>query len=210
MKLLRIDSSARRNSVSRQLTERFVETWKKENPAGEVVERDLAKTHLPQITDEWTLAAYSDPATLTPAQRDTLSVSEALIEELLAADTIVIGAPMYNLTVSAPLKAWIDQVVRLGRTFLYGPNGPDGVLKGKKVIVLTSRGGAFRPGTSAAQYDHQEPYLRHILGFVGLTDVTFIHAENQKPGDLAEPSRAAAITQIQLAAAHQPDATAVQ
>ena len=115
MKLLRIDSSARRNSVSRQLTERFVETWKKENPAGEAVERDLAKTHLPQITDEWTLAAYSDPATLTPAQRDTLSVSEALIEELLAADTIVIGAPMYNLTVSAPLKAWIDQIVRIGR-----------------------------------------------------------------------------------------------
>jgi FMN-dependent NADH-azoreductase len=210
MKLLRIDSSARRNSVSRQLTERFVETWKKENPAGEVVERDLAKTHLPQITDEWTLAAYSDPATLTPAQRDTLSVSEALIEELLAADTIVIGAPMYNLTVSAPLKAWIDQIVRIGRTFLYGPNGPDGVLKGKKVIVLTSRGGAFRPGTPAAQYDHQEPYLRHILGFVGLTDVTFIHAENQKPGDLAEPSRAAAITQIQLAAAQQPESTAVQ
>jgi FMN-dependent NADH-azoreductase len=210
MTLLRIDSSARRNSVSRQLTERFVETWKKENPSGEVVERDLAKTHLPQITDEWTLAVFSDPAALTPAQWQTLSVSEVLIEELLAADIIVIGAPMYNLTVSAPLKAWIDQVVRIGRTFLYGPNGPDGVLKGKKVIVLTSRGGAFRPGTPAAQYDHQEPYLRHILGFIGLTDVTFIHAENQKPGDLAEPSRAAAITQIQLAAAQQPEAIAVQ
>jgi FMN-dependent NADH-azoreductase len=210
MKLLRIDSSARRNSVSRQLTQRFVEAWKKENPTGEVMERDLARTHLPQITDEWTLAAYSDPATLTPAQQETLSVSESLIEELLAADTIVIGAPMYNLTVSAPLKAWIDQIVRIGRTVLYGPNGPDGVLKGKKVIVLTSRGGAFRPGTPTAQYDHQEPYLRHILGFIGLTDVTFIHAENQKPGDLAEPSRAAAITQIQLAAAQQPEVTAVQ
>lgn len=208
MKLLRVDSSARRNSVSRQLTDRFVETWKKENPAGEVTERDLAKTHLPLITDEWTLAAHSDPATLTPAQRDTLSVSEALIEELLAADTIVIGAPMYNLTVSAPLKAWIDQIVRIGRTFMYGPNGPDGILKGKKVIVLTSRGGAFRPGTPTAQYDHQEPYLRHILAFIGLTDVTFIHAENQKPGDLAEPSRAAAISQIQLAAAQQPEAIA--
>src|ERR1700693_2993034 len=204
MKLLRIDSSARRNSVSRQLTERFVETWKKENPAGEVVERDLAKTHLPQITDEWTLAAYSDPATLTPAQRDPLAVSEALIEELLAADTIVIGAPMYNLTVSAPLKAWIDQIVRIGRTVLWGPNGTEGVLKGKKVVVLTSRGGAFRPGTPTAQYDHQEPYLRHILGFIGLTDVTFIHAENQKPGHLAEPARAAAMEQVQLAASATP------
>jgi len=201
MKLLRIDSSARRNSVSRQLTQRFVETWKKENPAGEVIERDLATTHLPLITDEWMMAAYSDQAGLTPAQRETLSVSEALIEELLAADTIVIGAPMYNLTVSAPLKGWIDQIVRIGRTVLYGPNGPDGVLKGKKVVVLTSRGGSFRPGTPTAQYDHQEPYLRHILGFIGLTDITFIHAENQKPGELAEPSRAAAIAQLQQHAA---------
>jgi len=208
MKLLRIDSSARRNSVSRQLTQRFVESWRKANPAGEVIERDLATTHLPLITDEWTLAAHSDPATLTPAQRETLSVSETLVEELLAADTIVIGAPMYNFTISAPLKAWIDQIVRVGRTVQWGANGPDGVLKGKKVVVLTSRGGAFRPGTPTAQYDHQEPYLRHILGFIGPTDVTFIHAENQKPGDLAEPSRAAAVEQLQLAAAakNKPDA----
>jgi FMN-dependent NADH-azoreductase len=209
MKLLRIDSSARRNSVSRQLTESFVETWKTENPTGEVIERDLAKTDLPSITDEWTLAAHSDPATLTPAQQQTLSVSESLIEELLAADTIVIGAPMYNLTISAPLKAWIDQIVRIGRTVHYGPNGPNGVLKGKKVVVLTSRGGAFRPGTPTAQYDHQEPYLRHILAFIGLTDVTFIHAENQKPGDLAEPSRVAALAQIQQAA-QQREAIAAQ
>ncbi len=209
MKLLRIDSSARRNSVSRQLTARFVETWKKQNPTGEVIERDLAKTDLPSITDEWTLAAHCDPATLTPAQRQTLSVSEALIEELLAADTIVIGAPMYNFTISAPLKAWIDQIVRSGRTVLFGQNGPDGVLKGKKVVVLTSRGGAYRPGTPTAQYDYQEPYLRHILGFIGLTDVTFIHAENQKPGDLGEPSRAAAIAQIQQVAAQQRSQVAV-
>jgi FMN-dependent NADH-azoreductase len=207
MKLLRIDSSARRHSVSRQLTEKFVQTWRKENPAGVLVERDLATTQLPAITDEWTLAAYSDPGTLTPEQWNTLSISETLVEELLAADMIVIGAPMYNLTVSAPLKAWIDQVVRVGRTVLYGANGPDGVVKGKKVVVVTSRGGAFRPGTPTAQYDHQEPYLRHILGFIGLTHITFIHAENQKPGELAEPARAAAISQIQLAAAQHGGAT---
>lgn len=208
MKLLRIDSSARRNSVSRQLTQRFVETWKEEHPTGEVIERDLATTHLPLITDEWTLAAHSDPARLTPPQRETLAVSDTLIEELLAADTIVIGAPMYNFTVSAPLKGWIDQVVRVGRTVLYGPTGPDGVLKGKKVVVLTSRGGAYRPGTPTAQYDHQEQYLLHILGFIGLTDVTFIHAENQKPGELAEPSRSAAIRQLQAAAAqNRPTST---
>src|ERR1700731_4424005 len=200
MTLLRIDSSARRNSVSRQLTSKFVETWKKQHPGGRVLERDLATTPLPLITDEWTLAAHSDPAGLTPAQQETLSVSDTLVEELLAADTIVIGAPMYNLTVSAPLKAWIDQIVRVGRTFLYGAGGPEGVLKGKKVVVLTSRGGAFRPGTPTAQYDHQEPYLRHILGFIGLTDVSFIHAENQKPGDLAEPARVQAMELVQQAA----------
>jgi len=200
MKLLRIDSSARRNSVSRQLTEKFVETWKKENPSGEVIERDLATTFLPQITDEWTHAAHSDPLGLSSAQRETLAVSDKLIEELFAADTILIGAPMYNLTVSAPLKAWIDQIVRIGRTVLYSAAGPEGVLKNKKVVVITSRGGAFRPGTPTAQYDHQEPYLRHIFGFIGLTDITFIHAENQKPGDLAEPARLAAIEEIQLAA----------
>lgn len=204
MTLLRIDSSARRNSVSRQLTNKFVETWKKQHPGGRVLERDLATTPLPLITDEWTLAAYSDQAKLTPAQRETLSISETLIEELLAADTIVIGAPMYNLTVSAPLKAWIDQIVRVGRTVLYSANGTEGVLKGKKVVVLTSRGGAFRPGTPTAQYDHQEPYLRHIFGFIGLSDVTFIHAENQKPGDLAAPARAQAMEMVQQAASATP------
>jgi FMN-dependent NADH-azoreductase len=162
--------------------------------------RDLAATALPLIADEWALAVHSDPATLTPAQPETLSVSDALIEELLVADTIVVGAPMYNFTISAPLKAWIDQIVRVGRTVLWGQKGPEGVLKGKKVVVLTSRGGAYRPGSPTAQFDYQEQYLRHILGFIGLTDVTFIPAENQKPGDLAQPARAAAMEQAQLAA----------
>jgi len=200
MKLLRIDSSARRNSVSRQLTQRFVESWKQENPAGEVIERDLASTPLPLITDEWTLALHTDPAKRTPAQQESLAASDLLVEELLAADTIVIGAPMHNFTISALLKAWIDQIVRFGRTVAWGAKGPEGLLKGKRVVVITSRGGSFRPGTPTAAYDYQEPYLRHIFGFIGLTSVTFIHAENQKPGDLAEPSRAAAIAQLQAAA----------
>lgn len=206
MKLLRIDSSARRSSISRQLTTKFVEIWKKENPGGEVIECDLATTPLPLITDEWMQAAYSDPAALTAAQRETLAISDRLIDELLAADAIVIGAPMYNLTISAPLKAWIDQIVRAGRTVLWNASGTEGVLKNKKVVVLTSRGGSFRPGTPAAQYDHQEPYLRHILAFIGLTDVIFIHAENQKPGELAEAAKSAAIEQLQQAAAaiHKP------
>jgi len=150
LRLLRIDFSARRNSVSRQLTQAFIETWKMENPAGQVLERDLAATPLPLITDEWALAIHSDPATLTPAQRETLSVSDALIEELLLADTIAVGAPMCNFTISAPLKACIDQIVRVGRTVLWGQKGPEGVLKGQKVVVLASRGGAYRPASICA------------------------------------------------------------
>jgi FMN-dependent NADH-azoreductase len=197
MKLLRVDSSARRNSVSRQLTARFVEAWQQEHPQGEVIERDLAATTLPHITDEWVHAVHSDPATLTSEQKQVLQLSDALVEELLQADTIVIGAPMYNFAIPAPLKAWIDQVVRVGKTVLFAANGPRGILKGKKVYVITSRGGAFRPGTPTERFDYQEPYLRHILAFIGLTDVTFIHAENQKPGAQAEIARAAAVAQIQ-------------
>jgi FMN-dependent NADH-azoreductase len=197
MKLLRIDSSARRNSISRQMTAKFLEHWKKEHPEGEVIERDLAATHLPHITDEWVHAAYSDPASLTTEQKLVLATSDALIEELRQADEIVIGAPMYNFAIPAPLKAWIDQVVRAGKTVRFQESGPEGLLKGKKVYVITSRGGGYRPGTPTERFDYQEPYLRHILAFIGLTDVTFIHTENQKPGPQAEIARTAAIAQIQ-------------
>jgi FMN-dependent NADH-azoreductase len=204
MKLLRIDSSARRNSVSRQLTGRFVEAWQKEHPDGTVIERDLATTTLPHITDEWVHAVHSDPATLTTEQKLVLQLSDELVEELVQADTIVIGAPMYNFAIPAPLKAWIDQIVRVGKTVLFAAAGPQGILKGKKVYVVTSRGGAFRPGTPTERYDYQEPYLRHILAFIGLTDVTFIHAENQKPGEQAEIAKAAAIVQLQELASDTP------
>jgi FMN-dependent NADH-azoreductase len=196
MKLLHIDSSARRSSISRRLTAEFVESWQREHPEGRVIERDLAATTLPLITDEWTYAAFSDPASHTPEQRQAIAISDQLVQELVEADTIVIGAPMYNFAIAAPLKGWIDHVVRAGKTVLFAADGPHGALKNKKVIVITSRGGSFRPGTPTAGFDYQEPYLRHILGFIGLTDVTFIHAENQKPGAQAEVSRAAAVAQI--------------
>lgn len=208
MNLLRIDSSARRSSVSRQLTAQFVESWRQEHPQGKVVERDLAATPLTHITDEWAQARNADPATLTAEQKLVLASSDALIEELHQADTIVIGAPMYNFAISAPLKAWIDQVVRAGKTVLFTPTGPQGLLKGKKTFVITSRGGAYRPGTVTERFDYQEPYLRHILGVIGLTDVTFIHAENQKPGPQAEISKAAAVAQIQLSAREAASAVA--
>ena len=178
MKLLQIDSSARTSSVTRRLTAKFAEEWRKNHPDGEVIQRDLSATILPQITDDWN-ATQLEESKRTPAHRSYLSTSDELIEELEAADTVVIGAPMYNFTIPSSLKAWIDQIVRLGKTVGYGPNGPQGLLARKKVVVITSRGGAYEKGTAKGAFDFQEPYLRHILGFIGLTDVTFIHAENQ-------------------------------
>lgn len=208
MRLLRVDSSARRNSVSRQLTGRFVEAWQKEHPEGEVIERDLATTPIHPITDEWVQAIYAHPANLTDEQKQLLRQSDTLIDELRQADTIVIGSPMYNFAIPAALKAWIDQVVRVGQTVLFAADGPKGILTGKKVYVVTSRGGAFRPGKPTERFDYQEPYLRHILAFIGLTDVTFIHAENQKPGPQGEIARDAAIAQIRAHASESRSSAA--
>jgi FMN-dependent NADH-azoreductase len=196
MKLLRIDSSARQNSVSRQLTANFAGSWQKQHPEGTVIERDLASTLLPHITDEWVGAIHSDPDALTAEQKQVLELSDKLINELIEADAIVIGAPMYNFTITAPLKAWIDQVVRAGKTWLWAAAGPQGLIKNKKVFVITSRGGAYRPGTPTERFDFQEPYLRHVLAFIGLTDVIFIHAENQKPGPQSDVARDSALAQI--------------
>jgi FMN-dependent NADH-azoreductase len=178
MKLLRIDSSARAASVTRQLTARAAEEWKKNHPDGEVIARDLSAIQIPPITDDWG-ATRIEASAMTPAQRSYLSTSDQLIEELRAADTIVIGAPMYNFSISSSLKAWIDQIVRIGKTLGYGPEGPRGLLEMKNVIVITARGGAYEKGTDREVFDFQEPYLRSILGFIGLTDVTFVYANNQ-------------------------------
>jgi len=199
MKLLQIDSSARAGSVTRRLTAKFAGEWKTSHPTGELVYRDLSTTTLPLITDDWS-ATQIDPSKLSPSQRNYLATSETLIEEVLAADIIVIGAPMYNFTIPSLLKAWIDQIVRVGKTVAYGSNGPKGLLGNRKIVVITARGGAYEKGSPYESFDFQEPYLRHIFGFVGLTDVTFIHAENQLR-DAAGPSLAAAKEQIGRVAA---------
>jgi FMN-dependent NADH-azoreductase len=199
MKLLRIDSSARRSSVTRKLTTQFTETWKKGNPGGQVEERDLATTVLPLITDEWVEGSSVDPARRTAAHKHAIAASDALIAELAGADTIVIGAPMYNFSIPFPLKAWIDQIVRRSHTFSYGPDGPKGLLKGKKVFVITSRAGAYGPESPMKGADFQEPYLRFILGFIGIKDVTFIHAESQGREE-GSASLAAAAQQIEHSA----------
>jgi len=204
MKLLQIDSSARAASVTRRLTARAAEEWKKNHPDGEVIHRDLSATHIPLITDDWG-ATRLDASELTPAERAYLSTSDQLIDELRAADTIIIGAPMYNFSISSSLKAWIDQVVRLGKTFGYGPAGPRGLLEAKNVTVITARGGAYEKGTATEAFDFQEPYLRSILGLIGLTDVTFIHANNQLREQAARSLESAVETIIGLIGNGNPE-----
>ena len=208
MKLLQIDSSARASSVSRRLTAKFAEEWKKNHPEGQVIHRDLPTTVVPSITDDWG-ATYVEASKVTPAQRSYLSTSDELIEELQAADTVVIGAPMYNFSISSPLKAWIDQVVRMGKTFAYGANGRQGLLGNIKVVVITARGGAYEEDSVSKALDFQEPYLRLILGFVGITDVTFIHAEKQAKAE-ADASIAAVTAQIARIAREQNQAIPVE
>ena len=201
MTLLQIDSSARAGSVTRRLTTKFVEEWRTKHPTGEVIYRDLAATMLPQITDDWN-ATHLDASKLTPSQRTYLSTSDALIQEVQEADTIVIGSPMYNFAIPSSLKAWIDQIVRLGKTVAYGPQGHKGLLENKKVVVITARGGSYRKDGPTSKFDFQEPYLRHILSFIGVTDVTFIHAENQAREGAAQ-SFVGAVKQIVLQMAQQ-------
>jgi len=201
MKLLQVDASPRRDSVSRQLTSLFAANWKKQFRDGDVVHRDLAASSIPLINDDWIEGAHSNPQQHTAAHRDALEFSDAIIAEVQAADFIVIGDPMHNFAISARLKAWLDQLVRAGKTFSYDTSGIKGLLSGKKVYVVTSRGGAYTPGTPLAELDFQEPYLRRVLGFIGLMDLTFIHAENQGRADLAAAGKAAAIEKIEAALA---------
>jgi FMN-dependent NADH-azoreductase len=198
MKLLHIDSSARKHSLSRAVASGFVEVWKRAYPHGEVMERDLAKGLMPHITDEWVGAMYTPADQRTPIQYMELGLSDKLIDELKEADVIVIGSPMYNFSISAPLKAWIDMVVRTGETVDFSHRPPLGLLHGKKVVVVTSRGGSYAPGTATAPFDFQEPYLRHILGLMGMHDVTFIHVDRQSHGDeIAHQVRTHATEQIE-------------
>jgi FMN-dependent NADH-azoreductase len=183
--ILHIDSSVRSSgSLTRQLGGEFIAKLKAADAAAKVVTRDLAATPAPHLTEQ-VLGAFFTPAEQRNAeQAAAIKTSDALVDELLAADTIVIGAPMYNFSITSGLKAWIDNIARAGRTFQYGASGPEGLVKGKKVYVFVASGGAYSEGAYAA-YDHVTTYLRAVLGFLGLTDITFIVAEGVAMGEEA-------------------------
>jgi FMN-dependent NADH-azoreductase len=182
-KILNINSSVRNgDSISRKVTTEFVNKWKAQNPDTVVVERDLAAQALPHI-DGSTLGAFFTPAEQRTAEQTQLAaLSETLVKELFDADVIVIGAPMYNFSITSGLKAWIDHVARAGVTFKYTDTGPVGLLTGKKVFIFTASGGVYSAGPAQAM-DFNATYLRAVLGFIGLTDVTVINSEGVAMGE---------------------------
>jgi FMN-dependent NADH-azoreductase len=199
MNILQINSSARREaSHSTRLATRIVERLRDADPEATLTLRDLNRAPHP-VLDETALGALFTPASQrTPDQAARVALDDALIDEMQAADVVVLGVPMYNFGVPAPLKNWIDAISRAGVTFRYTEKGPEGLLKGKKVYVALTRGGNYR-NTPA---DTQVPYLKTVFTFLGLTDVHFVYAEGLSLGATAEQTAiASAYEQIEEAVA---------
>jgi FMN-dependent NADH-azoreductase len=159
MKILHIDSSINgTGSVTRDISRSIVDKLTAAQPSASVVYRDLGAWPLPHLT----LEAFAD---------------SSIVEEFLDADIVVVGAPMYNFAIPSQLKAWLDRIAIAGKTFRYGENGAEGLAGGRRLIVASSRGGFYGPGSPTAAFEHQESYLRAFFGFLGVTDITFVHAE---------------------------------
>ncbi len=183
--ILYLNSSVRSTgSVSRQLSGEFIEKLKAAHPGANVVTRDLAANPLPHLSEAMVGAYFTPPEQRSDEQKQLIKTSDEVVAELLAADVVVVGAPMYNFSVSSTLKSWIDHVARAGVTFKYTETGPVGLVHGKKFVIFTSRAGVYSSGP-AQSMDFQETYLRGVLGFLGITDVTFISAEGLAAGDEA-------------------------
>ncbi|ONI73866.1 ACP phosphodiesterase [Kribbella sp. ALI-6-A] len=212
--LLHLDSSPRRESVSRQLTAAFTKEWLRLRPEGRYTYRDLAAVPIPHVDEAHVAISQrletagerrlpeARAAAATPAERDSWSTSWQLIEELLAADTVVIGLPMHNFSVPSGFKAWLDRIAV--PPLLVDRDNGRGPLSGTSVVVATARGGAYGPGTPRAGFDHQEPWLRAAFSMLGLDDdLTFVHAELTKSQHMAHLSHLRGAAADSLVAAQQ-------
>jgi FMN-dependent NADH-azoreductase len=181
MKLLHIDSSVLGpHSVSRQLSAAIVDRLRQATPGLEVAYRDLTSTPLAHLTGPYLAAAPG--VALEPALQQDLAAGQAVMDEFLAADIVVLGAPMYNFTIPSQLKAWIDRIVVVGKTFKYGAAGAEGLAGNKRVIIAISRGGFYGAGTPWAVGEHLETYLRWVFGFIGVESPEFISADGVQVG----------------------------
>jgi FMN-dependent NADH-azoreductase len=183
MQLLHIDSAITGGaSVSRQLTASTVAAWVASHPGTQVQYLDLAADAPAHFTLDAMAPRTGQTEGLTEAQQRENAVSERLVSQFLAADVIVVGAPFYNFGIPTQLKAWIDRLAQPGRTFRYTASGPEGLAKGKTVIVVSTRGGVYSTTEGGRALEHQESYLQTIFGFFGITDVRFVRAEGVAMG----------------------------
>lgn len=178
--LLQINASLFANEgQSSQLANRFVAAWQSRNPEGQVLVRDLAADPVPHLDGERFSAFLSKPGERSVAQQAVVDYSDALIEELKAADVVVLGLPLYNFGVPSTLKAYFDHIARAGVTFRYAAQGPEGLLRGKKAYVMATRGGHY----AGTPLDTQTAFIRNFLAFIGIADVEFVYAEDLALGD---------------------------
>jgi FMN-dependent NADH-azoreductase len=196
--ILHLDASPRGDrSVSRTLAKEFISNWQAAHPNDTVTYRDLGHHPVPFVTEAWIAGAFTPPDLHSPESAEAMRISDELVDEFLAADRYVFSIPMYNLSIPANFKAYLDQIVRVGRTFSVEADGSyKGLVQGKKMLIVTARGGSYPKDTPYHAYDLQEPYLRLIFGFIGITDIEVVHVENLMGGDEA---RTQAIAQAQAA-----------
>jgi len=194
MNILYVTSSPRGSaSYSNRVAANVLDELTARNPGATVTVRDLAREPLPHIGDDFVAATRSPNGPQTDAQRALLARSDELVDELFAADVIVIAAPMINFTIPTNLKAWIDYVARAGRTFRYSEKGPEGLVKGKQVIIVAARGGVYSAGPGSA-LDFQLPYLKSVLAFLGMTEVEVLEVEGTAYGPEAAEKAVVAAT----------------
>jgi len=180
-------------SGSRKLANEYLSAWRASHPNGRMIVRDLGANPPPVVTEDWIAGAFSAPDQHTPAMREAIGVSDAFVDELLGATEIVVATPIYNFAIPATLKLWIDQIVRVGRTFTIEAGAYRGLASGRSVKVLVSSGGDFRPGQPAGAMNFVEPYLRALFGFIGITQVEFVYAHSQSNSDAREAVLAQAL-----------------
>ena len=196
MNLLHIDSSILgEHSASREIGAAWIDVWQQQHPDATVQYLDLAREPLAHLSGA--VFAARNAATHDAALQAEVDADRAALAQFLAADVVVIGAPMYNFSIPSQLKAWIDRVVVAGETFRYGANGPEGLVKNKKAVLVISRGGVYSAGPASAM-DFQESYLRAVLGFIGITEIEVIRAEGLAHG---AAQRSAALEQARRAIA---------
>jgi FMN-dependent NADH-azoreductase len=197
MKILHVIASPRTASYSHRLSDGIIKKLQAAHPGSTVQVRDLVKDASPHLEEATIQSFYTPTEQRSPAQREATRHSDEVIAEVLAADTLVLGAPLYNFGISSNLKAWIDHLVRVGVTFRYGANGPEGLVPNRKVYIAMASGGVYSNGNLKA-YDFVAPYLQTILGFIGLTDVTVVRVEGTSNPALEPTALANALDSVHV------------